>query len=63
MTTPTEAAAVLTVVDAATMTVKARKQLAKWLRMQADALEGEGTNYAACYRARYLITPARKRST
>lgn len=48
------AAATLHVVDAAGMSPKGRGEIAAWLRKQADALQAQGDNYAARFRARYL---------
>jgi hypothetical protein len=54
MTAKEKAAAVLTLKDADKMTAKGRRQIAAWLRKQADALQAEGNNYASRFRARYL---------
>ena len=55
MTAPKEkSAAVVTVFDAAHMTKRGRKQIATWLRRQADMLEAEGGNYAGRFTVRYL---------
>ncbi len=47
-------AAALSVRDADKMEPKGRKQIAQWLRKQADALEAQGGDYAPRFRARYL---------
>lgn len=51
--------AVLSVKGAATMTTKQRAAVANWLRGQAAALQSEGNNYAARFRARYIQTAPR----
>lgn len=38
------------------MTDRGRKEIADWLRIQADLLEEEGPQYAEHYVARYLAT-------
>lgn len=48
------AVAVLTLKGAGEMTKRERKQVAQWLRKQADALESSGDNYASRFRARYM---------
>lgn len=48
------AVATLHVAGAARMSQQRRRQIAVWLRKQADALQAEGDNYAARFRARYL---------
>lgn len=51
-----KSAAVLTIIDAPSMTWRGRRNIALWLRRQADQLEHEGKNYAkGRYRARYLF--------
>ena len=46
-------AAVLTIKDAANMTAKGKKQIAKWLRKQADDLIKDGHLYHKTIRIRY----------
>jgi hypothetical protein len=47
--------AVLTITGSPNMKAKRREELAAWLRNQADALEIQGKNYSARFRARYLV--------
>ncbi len=54
MAIPEKSAAVLTIKDAPAMTKRGRKQIADWLRKQADWLEKDGAVYADRFRARYL---------
>ena len=49
-----KSAAIVTVHHAHNMTKKGRKDIAKWLRRQADFLEQDGDKYAARFTARYL---------
>lgn len=49
-----KSAAVLTIKDAPSMTSKGRKDIAKWLRRQAEDLETLGKDYSSGFRARYL---------
>jgi hypothetical protein len=49
-----ESAAILTIKEANNMTKKGKKQIANWLRQQADNLEKDGHLYAENFRARYL---------
>lgn len=50
-----KSAAVLTVYAAPDMTAKGRRQIAAWLKRQADMLVKEGKNYAPKrFTARYL---------
>jgi hypothetical protein len=39
------------------MSAEGRKDIADWLRDQADRLERDGTQYDPCYVARYLYEP------
>lgn len=43
-----------TVDQAGEMTEKGRREIADWLRIQADLLEEEGPQYAEFYVARYI---------
>lgn len=52
--TKEKSAAVVTIRKAYWMTPLGRKHIADWLRRQAQALETEGKEYAATFRARYL---------
>lgn len=55
MTQPTEkAAAIVTIFDGANMTMRGRRDIAKWLRGRADLLETEGDNLASRFTSRYL---------
>lgn len=47
-------AAVITVKDSDKMSARCRKQIANWLRSQADHLERDGKQYAKQFRARYM---------
>lgn len=47
-------AAILTIFDAPAMTKRGRKQIAAWMRKQADFLEKHGQEYAKRFTARYL---------
>lgn len=47
-------AAIITIFDARFMTKRGRRQIAAWMRRQADSLEEHGTNYAKRFTARYL---------
>lgn len=49
-----KSAAVLTIKDADQMTDKGRREIATWLRKQANSLVQHGENYADRFRARYL---------
>ena len=50
-----KSAAILTIFAAPDMTQRGRKQIAAWLRRQADTLLKEGKNYTPNrYTARYL---------
>jgi len=40
--------------QAGEMTEKGRREIADWLRIQADNLEEEGTQYSAFFVARYI---------
>jgi hypothetical protein len=50
----TSSAAVITVFKANKMTKKGRREVAKWMRRQADFLEKEGYVFSARFTARYL---------
>lgn len=47
-------AAVLTVHDAASMTPEQRRNIAAWLREQAEYVQRRGSEYSKVFRARYL---------
>jgi hypothetical protein len=49
-----KSAAIVTVFDAPKMTKRGRKEVAAWLRRQAEFLEKDGEEYAGKFRARYL---------
>ena len=49
-----QSAAILTVKRAHEMTKRGRKQIAAWLRRQADFLEKDGDKFASRFTARYL---------
>lgn len=49
-----KAAAILSIKDADKMPAKGRRQIAKWLRRQADMFVTDGKHYAAKFTARYL---------
>jgi hypothetical protein len=49
-----KSAAILTIKDAERMTKKGRKEIATWLRRQAEWLTKHGDNYSKGFRARYL---------
>ena len=49
-----KSAAILTIKDASNMTKSGRKNVADWLRNQADLLEEDGWNFSKAFRARYL---------
>lgn len=49
-----KSAAVITIKDADKMTKKGRRDIAAWLRHQADDLEALGDQYNWRFRARYL---------
>lgn len=52
--TKQKSAAILTIKDAPKMTVKGRREIAAWLRRQAQFLEGHGPELANRFTARYL---------
>lgn len=54
-TTSDETVATLTIHRAGDMTGRGRKEVAAWLRRQADALEADGERYAMRFRAAYKI--------
>lgn len=54
MTIKRKSAAVLTVFDAPKMTKRGRKQIAAWLRKQAEFMEQYGPELADRFTARYL---------
>lgn len=55
MTQPVEkAAAIVTIFNGANMTLRGRKEIAKWLRGRADLLEAEADNLAPRFTSRYL---------
>lgn len=49
-----KSAAVVTIFDAPSMTVKGKREIALWLRRQAHALERDAKLYAKRFTARYL---------
>jgi len=49
-----KSAAVLTIRDAPQMTSRGQKDIAKWLRRQADFLETNAKDLSSTFRARYL---------
>lgn len=49
-------AAILTVFEAPDMTKRGRRQIATWLRKQAEFLEREGQHYAKRFTARYIYS-------
>jgi hypothetical protein len=49
-----KSAAVLTVFDAPKMTAKGRRDIANWLRKQADFVLRDGASFADRFTARYL---------
>lgn len=49
-----KSAAVLTIKDAPDMTPRGRREVAAWLRQQADFLVSDGEHFAPRFRARYL---------
>ena len=53
-----EAAAIFTIKRPADMTLRGRKQIAKWLRRQADFLEEAGDEMSDRFRARYMYRPS-----
>jgi len=55
MENETKSAATLTIKEADRMTEDGRKEVADWLRAQADSLEEGGHDYAARFRARYMF--------
>lgn len=46
----------LTIDDAGEMSEKGRREIADWLRIQADNLELEGADYSNKFVARYIAT-------
>jgi hypothetical protein len=54
MSTKEKSAAILTIKDAPQMSAKGRKQIAAWLRRQAQFLEGHGPEFANRFTARYM---------
>jgi hypothetical protein len=52
--TKKHAAAILTIHDAPAMTKSGRRQVAAWLRRQADFLVNDGKSLAKRFTARYL---------
>ena len=53
---PTRTVAVVTVREAANMTPKGRRAVAKWLREKADDVELHGKNLSKRFTARYVCT-------
>lgn len=51
---PHKAAAIITIKKAGKMTKRGRRNIARWLRDQADYLEEFGNNYGPLFRSRYL---------
>jgi hypothetical protein len=49
-----KSAAIITVKDAPEMTKRGRRQVASWMRKQADFLEFEGKAFSKRFTARYL---------
>ncbi len=49
-----KSAAILTIKEAHNMTEQGRKEIAKWIRDQADSLEQHGENYSKKFTGRYL---------
>lgn len=49
-----KSAAILTIKDASDMTPKGVKEIAAWIRKQADMLEKHSGELAGTFRARYL---------
>ena len=49
-----QSAAILTIKDAKNMTKKGRREIAAWLKRQADFLEQEGNLFSSRFTARYL---------
>jgi hypothetical protein len=47
--------AMLTIRRAGDMTPEGRKAIANWLRMHANDLLKEGSNYAPVFRGRYMV--------
>jgi hypothetical protein len=56
-----KSAAIVTIKDAAKMSKKSRKQVAAWLRRQADCLIECGDELAGRFTARYLYTEGNKK--
>lgn len=54
MQTKEKSAAIITVHDAENMTAKGRRDIAKWMRRQADFLEQHGKEFSKRFTARYL---------
>jgi hypothetical protein len=53
-----KSAAIVTIHDASGMTAKGRRQIAAWLRRQADFVEKDGKALASRFTARYLYRVA-----
>ena len=53
-TKPMKSAAILTIKDAADMTDQGKKDIAEWLRRQAQFLRKDGKNFSKRFRARYM---------
>jgi hypothetical protein len=49
-----KSAAIITIKDAPEMTRRGRREIAKWMRRQADFLESDGTAFSKRFTARYL---------
>ena len=49
-----EATAVLTIKGASDMTPEQRRNLAAWLREQAEHVQRRGSEYSKVFRARYI---------
>lgn len=52
----TKTAATINIINPSDMTAKGRKEIAAWLKRQAQHLEKHGDQYAKRFRARYLYT-------
>ena len=49
-----KSAAIITIRDAEHMTAKGRREIATWMRQQADFLEQHGKEFSKRFTARYL---------
>lgn len=55
------AAAVITIHDAPRMTLKGRREVAQWMKEQAEFLLEFGSQYSKGYRSRYMYRTTKRK--